>query len=319
MMRLSVITPAFNEEKNLPVFHDRLCAALKDLPGEWEWIVVDDHSSDRTFEVLKQLSERDARVRGERLARNIGSHLALVCGLERAKGDCAVVMAADLQDPPETLPELVEKWRRGSQVVWAVRAGRAGERARTRAFARAYYWLMRNIAGLKNMPETGADFFLVDRRVIDSLVRFREANASVLALLTWMGFRQDRILYTKEARLHGRSGWSLGKKVKLVIDSITSFSYLPIRVVSIMGFIVALLGFLYAVLVIVNPLAGRWISGSSSIMVVVVVMGGIQMMIMGILGEYLWRALDESRRRPRFIIEDETRPAGDETREANRP
>ncbi len=305
-MKLSIVTPAFNEEKNLPILYERLRLTLDKLCDNWEWIVVDDHSADGTYAVLRQIAERDARVRGVRLARNAGSHLALVCGLERARGDCAVVMASDLQDPPETIPELLEKWRSGAKVVWAVRAQREGEKATTVGFAKAYYWLMRHVAGFKDMPATGADFFLADRRVLDSLRQFREANVSMLALLSWMGFSQDQIRYTKEARLHGRSGWSLAKKIKLVIDSITSFTYFPIRAISITGFIVAFVGFLYAMFVIVNALAGSPSSGWSSLMVVVLVIGGLQMMMMGILGEYLWRALDESRRRPRFIVEDET-------------
>jgi polyisoprenyl-phosphate glycosyltransferase len=156
------------------------------------------------------------------------------------------------------------------------------------------------------MPSTGADFYLIDRRVRDAFCMFNEANVSILSLITWMGFRQAAIVYDKQARLYGTSGWNLEKKLKLVLDSVLSFSYLPIRLMSYAGVIVGLLGFLYAGFIIFNALTGSPASGWSSLMVIVLLLGGCQMVMMGILGEYLWRALDESRRRPRYLIEDST-------------
>jgi len=279
---------------------------LAGLNVAWEWIVVDDHSGDDTFGVIARIAQADDRVRGIRLARNSGSHTAITCGLQHAAGDCAVILAADLQDPPETLPALLDRWRAGAQVVWAVRARREGEAASTVGFARLYYLIMRRLVGIQEMPASGADFFLLDRRVLEAFGQFGESNVSIMALLTWMGFRQATITYDKQARLHGQSGWNLGKKLKLVVDSVTSFSYLPIRMMSIVGFIVAIIGFLYAGVVVVNALAGQPPQGWTSLMVVVLVVGGIQMLMMGVLGEYLWRALDEARRRPRYIVECET-------------
>ena len=306
---LSIVTPAFNESLNLPVLHGRLCEVLDGAKIDWEWLVVDDHSSDTTFDVLRQMAASDARVRGIRFARNSGSHAAITCGLHAVRGRCAAILAADLQDPPEVLPSLFDQWQKGGQVVWAVRNARAGEKASTVAFSRLYYWAMRRIAGLPQMPASGADFLLIDRRVVDAFRQFGEANVSLLALITWMGFRQRTIEYTKQARLHGRSGWNLEKKLKLVIDSVTSFTYLPIRLMSYVGFAVAFLGFAYALFVAWNAITGIPVTGWSSLMVVVLVLGGLQMLLMGILGEYLWRALDESRHRPRYLIEDVTSPA----------
>ena len=279
---------------------------LEGLGVPWEWVVVDDHSRDATFDVIRGIAAADPRVRGLRLSRNSGAHLALTCGLSACSGQCAVLVAADLQDPPETVLPLFEKWRAGAQVVWAVRAQREGEKASTLLFARVYYWIMRKVVGLREIPATGADFFLLDRRVIDAFRDFQESNISMLALITWMGFRQDHIEYVKQARLHGSSGWTLGKKLKLVVDSVTSFTYLPIRMMSYLGFCVALLGFLYAAFVAVHALSGQPIQGWSSLMVVVLIIGGFQMLLMGVLGEYIWRTLDETRRRPRFLIEDAT-------------
>jgi glycosyltransferase involved in cell wall biosynthesis len=302
-MLLTVVTPAYNESHNLPLLYDRLCDTLGGLDVHWEWVVVDDHSQDQTFEVVAELAQRDARIRSIRLSRNSGAHVAIACGLHHARGDCAVLMAADLQDPPEVVPELLARWRDGSEVVWAARNRREGESATTLGFARLYYFIMRRLVGMKEISATGADFLLVDRRVLDAFKQFRESNVSVLALVTWMGFRQTTIRYDKQPRMHGRSGWSLEKKLKLVVDSVTSFTYLPIRAMSYLGFVLALLGFAYALVVISRALRGYGVQGWSSLMVVVLVLGGIQMLMLGVLGEYLWRALDESRRRPRYLIE----------------
>lgn len=303
---VSVVTPAYNEADNLPVLYERLSQVLNALDVDWEWIVVDDHSDDETFAAVAGIVRHDPRVHAIRLARNFGSQTAETCGLHHAKGDCAVIMAADLQDPPETLPSLLAEWQRGAQVVWAGRARREGEKAWNIGFARLYYFVMRRFVGLKAMPAAGADFFLLDRRVLDAFLQFNESNVSILALIAWMGFHQVTITYDKQARLYGRSGWSLEKKLKLVLDSVTSFTYFPMRVMSYLGFVVALCGFFYASLVIISAFSGRAPEGWSSLMVVILVVSGLQMLMMGVLGEYLWRALDESRRRPRYLIEATT-------------
>ena len=300
---LSVVTPAYNEAENIPLFYGQLSNALKSSGVEWEWIVIDDHSSDDTFTTIADIASRDARVHAIRLAKNSGSHMAIICGLDHAKGHCAAIMAADLQDPPEVLPALLKNWFAGAQVVWAARARREGVKATTVGNSRLYYMLMRHIVGLKEMPPTGADFFLLDRQVLDAFLEFKESNVSIFALVSWMGFRQETITYDKQARFHGRSGWTLKKKLKLLVDSITSFTFLPVRVMSYVGFLFAFAGFVYAGLVIWNYFAGHPAPGWSSLMIVVLVVGGFQMLMMGVLGEYLWRALDESRRRPRYLIE----------------
>ncbi|MGE4279572.1 MAG: glycosyltransferase family 2 protein [Magnetospirillum sp.] len=302
-MKLSIVTPAYREARNLPVMYERLKAVCDTLDIDWEWVVVDDHSPDDTFGVIHDLSERDERVRGMRLARNFGSHAAISCGLAASLGDAAVIMAGDLQDPPETLPALLEKWRDGAQIVWAVRSKREGETASTLAFSRLYYWLMRHVAGLKDTPAMGADFFLMDRVAVDAFGQFGERNVSIVALVQWMGFQQAHIEYVKEARLHGVSGWSLSKKIKLVIDSMTSFSYLPIRAMSAIGVGVALIGFLYALYVLLAALVERSVPGYPSLMVALLILSGLQMVMLGVLGEYMWRNYDESRRRPRWLVE----------------
>lgn len=306
---LTIVTPAYNESRNLPVFYERLRNTLDPLHTSWEWVVVDDHSSDDTFIVASGLAGADGRIRAVRLARNFGSHLAVLCGLRLSRGQGIAVLAADLQDPPENLPVLVESWQSGADVVWAVRAVRQGERAPTLLFSRLFYWMMKRLVGIHEMPSMGADFFLLDRKVVDVLAHFRECNVSLVSLITWMGFRQSAVSYTKQARLHGHTGWTLAKKLKILVDSITAYSYFPIRGISYIGLVIALLGFLYATVIIINGLRGNPVIGWSSMMVVLLVIGGTQMVMMGVLGEYLWRALDESRGRPQYWIESETKNA----------
>jgi dolichol-phosphate mannosyltransferase len=297
---ISIVTPAFNEAANLPVLYERLVAAMRDVGGDWEWIVVDDHSRDETFAVIEALALRDARVRGFRLSRNSGSHVAITCGLHQVDADAAVMMAADLQDPPETLASMVARWRQGAQVVWATRRARPGDPTH-RGFAALYYWMMRRLVGMTEMPVRGADFFLVDRVVVDAFRRFSERNVSVLALITWLGFRQEYVEYDKQPRLSGQSGWTLSRKIKLVVDSITSFSGFPIRLCTYVGlmFVMCSLVLLSFAVALLPQLGG----GVLLVLSLIVGLAGFQLVAIGIVGEYVWRALEETRRRPSYLIE----------------
>lgn len=303
---VSIVTPAYNEKLNLPDLYTRLRSTMDDLTVKWEWIIVDDHSTDGTFSLIEDLAREDSRIRGIRFARNHGAHLALTCALHTATGDCAIGIAADLQDPPETIPALIEEWKNGAKVVWANRGERLGEKAGKLVMARAYYWIMRSVVGLKNMSSMGADFFLLDKQVLDNFCKYKEGNVSILALITWMGFHQTTINYTKHARAHGRSNWTLKKKLKLVVDSVTGFSFVPIRFMSYVGMIVALLGFFFSIYLVFHSITGSPPEGWTTILVVLLLIGGILMTMMGVLGEYLWRALDEVRNRPLYIVERQT-------------
>jgi dolichol-phosphate mannosyltransferase len=304
MPRISILTAFFNEETNLGLFKERVLAALKPLGGDYEVVLIDDHSTDGSPRQAREWVAEGPNVRYVRLSRNCGSHAAYSAGLARCTGDCAVLLAADLQDPPEMIPELLARWREGHDVVWATRTARAAESWRTRLFAGLYYRLMRRFA-LPEMPAGGADFLLLDRKVIDAYNAVPEKNTSFLAMILWLGFRQTSVGYVKQARHSGRSKWSLSRKVKLLIDSLVSFSYAPIRLASLTGVCVSLLGFLYALVVVVNALRGRPAEGWSSLMVVLLLVSGLQLLMLGVLGEYLWRAFDEARGRPRYVIEEE--------------
>ncbi|HMD60129.1 MAG TPA: glycosyltransferase family 2 protein [Opitutaceae bacterium] len=302
--RLSVVVAAFNEEGNLPVLYERLRALdWKALRLEPEFLFVDDHSRDRTAEVLAALAAADPRVKVLRLSRNFGSHKAFTAGLEHCSGDGAVILAADLQDPPETIPQLIGKWRNGARVVWATRDARQGESLATKLLSRLYYFLMRRFAEVEP-PRKGADFLLLDRRVIDELRAAPEKNTSLLSLIQWMGFEQAEITYTKAARHSGRSSWTMSKKLKLAVDSFVSFSYAPMRFASACGLLFAFSGFLYAAVIATRAIAfGSPVQGWASMMCVLLIVSGVQLVMLGILGEYLWRTFDETRGRPRYIVE----------------
>ncbi len=292
---LSIVTPAFNETANLDGLYERLVRSMEKISIDWEWLIVDDHSRDDTFGAIERLSGSDSRVRGIRLARNAGSHVAITCGLHHAEGDAAVVMAADLQDPPETLQAMIDAWRGDAQIVWAVR------RTRPSGFAALYYRIMRGVVGLREMPAHGADFFLVDRIVLDAFRRFPEGNVSVLALITWVGFRQVQIEYDKESRAGGQSGWTLARKLRLVMDSVAAFSDLPIRMCWYAGLAFFVAAFLLgggAVLLLPSVGAGLLL-----VLAVMIGLTGVQLLAVGVVGHYVWRALEEARRRPQYLIE----------------
>jgi dolichol-phosphate mannosyltransferase len=299
-VKLSIVTPAFNEAVNLPLLYDRIAATMARRNEEWEWIVVDDHSRDGTFGVVEELVLRDSRIRGIRLARNAGSHVAMTCGLHLASGDAAALLASDLQDPPELIAEMLDRWRAGAQVVWAVRRQRPGQ-AHHKAFAAVYYWIMRRLVGLAEMPARGADFFLIDRLVVDAFCKSADRNVSVFALITWLGFRQAHVEYDKQARAHGRSGWTFPRKAKLVIDSVVSFSDFPIRWCAYVGGGLLVL----ATLVGVSALFLLPSLGAGLLLVTALLLGlsGTQLLALSIVGQYAWRALDEARRRPAYSIE----------------
>ncbi len=301
---ISVIFPVFNEQDNLQELYQRLSSAVEKVEGyDFEFIFVDDCSADKTPEILKDLHSKDQRVKIIRFARNCGGHAALMAGLYSCKGDCAIALAADLQDPPELIFDLIANWKEGAKIVWAARLKRQGESFSVKIFSKFYYTLI-NVLTNVQMPSLGVDVFLADRIAIESLKSMPEKHSSIYMALAWLGFPQATIEYVKEARANGASKWSLSKKIKLMIDSILSFSHVLIRSMSIFGFVTALVGFAYAAWIVGKALLyGFAVQGWSSLMVAILVVGGIQMMMLGVLGEYLWRTFDESRRRPRFVIE----------------
>ncbi len=301
MPTLSVIISAYNEASNLPTLRQRLLDTLDKLEVAIEIVVVDDHSTDETQAIVDQWASEDGRVTSIRLSRNCGSHAAYSAGLRSCCGDLAVILAADLQDPPELIPRLIRESEAGFDMVWARRSTRHDGDRRGSVGSWVANWIFERT--LPNWPKGGVDFFLVNRAVIDAYKSIPEKHTSFVAVLLWMGFNQTVIEYEKECRLSGKSKWTLARKVRLFIDCIVAFSDFPIRMASYLGLATSLLGFIYASAVIVWRIAGEPVAGWASILVVVLVLGGVQLLVLGILGEYLWRTFDEARRRPGYIIE----------------
>jgi dolichol-phosphate mannosyltransferase len=304
---ISVVVPVYFNAESLPRLAERLRAIAATADFDLEAIFVDDGSGDDSWSRIEEITRSWPAARGLRLTRNFGSQMAIAAGLRDAGGDAAAVLSADLQEPPELLPEMVAAWRRGAITVLAVRKSRP-EGWTTRAAAGMYYRALRHLA-FSQMPASGFDCFLIGRDAIDFLADSREIHTSLPGLLLWAGFPAALVPYDRVARAHGESRWTLAKKLKYFIDAIISFSYAPLRWMSVAGAGLALLAFAYAVFLIVYKLLnGQPIQGWTSLMVAVAFFSGVQLVCFGILGEYLWRTLDAARSRRGFLVRGRTSP-----------
>lgn len=307
-MKISIVIPAYNEELNIKPAVLGVKDAMKHASVEdYEVIVMDDHSSDKTFDVVAGLG--GANVKCIRLSRRSGSHSALRAGLEIAGGDAVLCISGDGQDDPSCLIEMLEKWHKGAHVVWALRKSRKDESWHVRLPAGMFYRIMLWLSSVKsnNIDLSRADFFLLDRKVVDAVNSCPERNTSLFGLIAWMGFNQDCAEYVRRSRSSGRSKWTFRARFHLAKDWIVAFSGIPLKIMSLFGFCVALIGFLYGLYVIVNSFLAKPAPGWSSLMVAIFILGGVQMIMLGMMGEYLWRNLEESRRRPLYFIEDATK------------
>ncbi len=300
---ISVVVPMHNEEANVGPFYERVSTALTALGEPWEIVCVDDGSRDATIAALVALHERDPRVKVVRLSRNFGKEAALTAGLDHAAGDAVIPLDADLQDPPELIPELVAKWREGYDVVNATRRSRQGETWLKKATASAFY---RAIGGMTTIgiPRDTGDFRLLSRPAMEALKRLPERNRFMKGLFVWVGFRQASILYDRQPRHAGRSQWNYWRLWNLALDGITSFSSWPLRIWSYLGATIALFAFVYASFLIIRTLVfGVDVPGYASLMVVVLFVSGVQLIGLGVLGEYLGRVFDEVKSRPLYLVQ----------------
>ena len=304
-MKLSIVIPVYYNENNLyPLYDDIKKKVIDVINYDYEIVLVNDGSKDKSYEVMKSLSERDSHIKIISLSRNFGSHSAILCGLSRCTGDCAVVKAADLQEPTELILEMTESWKQGNNVVLAVRNGR-DEKLSQSLFANLYYALVRK-AALPSMPKGGFDVYLLDRKVIDVLMELDEKNSALTGQILWSGFRTGKVYYTRLAREIGKSRWTLKKKLKLVSDSLFSFSTLPITLVAGIGTLSFTGALVWAVLVLIFKILGLIeVSGWTTLFIFNLFSFGIIMLTLAILGSYLWRTFDASRNRPPFIVEEE--------------
>jgi polyisoprenyl-phosphate glycosyltransferase len=299
---LSVVAPMHNEEGTAAEFHSRVAAALDGVP--FELVLVDDGSKDATAEVLGELAARDARVKVVRLSRNFGHQPALTAGLDHASGDVVVMMDGDLQDPPETVTAMLERWREGADVVYAVREARAGETRFKLWTASAFYRIFRRVANIDFEPDAG-DFRLMDRRALDALLAMPERNRFLRGMTVWVGFTQTAVRYRRDPRYAGETKFSLARMLKFSFDAISSFSQAPLQVAMVLGFIISAFAIFVAIpLTIVARYTDQFVPGIPSTLVVVLLLGGIQLITVGIIGEYVARIYDEVKRRPLYVVRD---------------
>ena len=305
MSRVSIVVPVFHNAPSLPDLLARLQALASRHPRDaFRFILVEDGSRDDSFQVLLALAKAEPRVTVLKLSRNFGSNAALLAGLAEADGDAVATISADLQDPPETIDAMLAHWRAGKKVVLAAREDRDDPPA-TAFLADVFYRLFRRYA-IATMPDGGFDFFVVDRTVRDLLLGIQESNAYLMGLVLWLGFDPAVVRFRRVAREphYGTSMWGFGRKLKYFIDSFVAFSYVPIRAASLLGLLVSATGLLYALFIVFAHFAlDLKVQGWASLMIVLLVVSGAQLLVMGMIGEYLWRNLDETRRRPRYVVE----------------
>jgi glycosyltransferase involved in cell wall biosynthesis len=299
---ISVVVPAYNEAAGLDIFHRRLLRALAALES-WEVLYVNDGSTDSTLAIMEAAQRSDDRVAVLSLSRNFGKETAITAGLDHAAGDAVVVIDADLQDPPELIPDLIEMWRAGFDMVYAKRRSRAGESWLKRGTSRLFYLLMQHTGDLK-MPEDTGDFRLMSRRVVDAVLRLREQHRFMKGLFAWVGYPTTFVLYDRDPRCSGVSKWSYWKLWNLALEGITSFTVMPLKVATYAGLGVALLSVVYAAEVMVKTMfIGNPVAGYPSLMTVVLFLGGVQLMFLGVIGEYLGRVFNETKQRPLYLVE----------------
>ncbi len=303
MKTFSIVVPIYFNALNIPHLIPRLQKLQEALPEyRLEFIFVDDGSGDNSFQLLAEAHKQDNRMKIIKLSRNFGSMAAIQAGLSYATGDCAGVIAADLQDPPELFAEMIREWERGKKVVLALREGRK-DAALQSVFSSTYYYLLRRFA-IADYPRGGFDMVLIDRQIVEELRSITEKNTNIMSLIFWLGYDRGSVSYVRQQREAGTSRWTVAKKVKLFIDTFINFSYAPIRFISGIGLVTAVMSFAYGMLVILLRCFGIIsVPGWTILVVILTFLLGLIMIMLGIIGEYLWRILDESRKRPPYIID----------------
>ncbi len=303
--RFSVVGPVYNEEVLISQFYQRVHDAMETLGEPWEVILVNDGSTDRTPEILDDLYAQDPEhVVVVHFARNFGHQIAITAGMDHARGEAVTVIDTDLQDPPEVILDLIEKWRDGYDVVYAVRTEREGETWFKLVTARLFYRLIQSLTDV-TIPMEAGDFRLLDRKVVEVMCQMREKHRFVRAMVSWVGFRQIGVPYRRSARAAGETKYSFPKMLRLALDAITGFSFLPLKLATWTGIVFALAGFVLALVLLILRLDGRApLAGQGLTASLVLFGGGVQLWIMGVLGEYIGRIYDEIRKRPLYTVRD---------------
>ena len=308
---LSVALPVFNEEENLPELRSRLTQALDACGRSWEVVFVDDGSRDRSFELMTEYAREDPRFRAVRFSRNFGHQMALTAGVDHARGRIVAVMDADLQDPPELLGEMLKRIDEGYEVVYAQRVQREGETLFKKGTAHLFYRLMRRWTHV-DIPVDVGDFRLMGPRAVKAFRSLRERHRFIRGMTAWIGFRQIGVPYVRPPRTRGETKWPLRKMLRFAVDGLTSFSYVPLQLATWLGFLVALFALLYIVVVLLLKVLGINVPGWTTMMIFILLLGGVQLMMMGVLGEYLGRIYEEIKGRPLYLVSEVVGEDGDE-------
>lgn len=302
---VSILIPAYNEQEVLPLLFDRLGNLAKNTPAyDFEFCFVNDGSSDSTLEIIKKHAVNDTRVSYVNLSRNFGKEVAMLAGFDHVRGDAMVIIDADLQDPPELIPEMISYWEEGYDDVFARRRSRKGESLAKKKTSALYYKVLQNSTVIPIQIDTG-DFRLLSRRCIEALKEFRESERYTKGMFSWIGFKKKEIMYDRDPRVAGQTKWSYPKLLNLAIDGITSFTTAPLRVSAYAGVFVSFAAFIYIVYLLVRPFFGvPTVPGYSSTLAVILFLGGIQLLSLGIIGEYIGRIFNETKRRPIYFVEE---------------
>ena len=301
---LTIVVPIYNEEANLPLLHDRLHAAAQKITEDYELIFVNDGSRDRSLELLRAFARKDPRNHYLSFSRNFGHQVAVMAGISHSRGAATVTIDGDLQDPPELIPELWRKYQEGCKVVYAQRRKRAGEHPLRNLAIRIFYRLLRKLTRI-NIPVDTGDFRLMDRCVVDTLKEMGEQHKFLRGQVAWVGFRQEPVFYDRDPRFGGKSNYGVGKLVRLALDGVTAFSNLPLRLASLLGFVVSAVSFLLILYALYSKFVQRnLITGWASLMVSTMFIGGVQLLSLGIIGEYISRINSDVRKRPLYVLEE---------------
>lgn len=303
-MFISIVVPLYNESGNLTRLCDELAGVLQELTDHYEIILVDDGSNDDSFQIIRNLHLQDKRIRGYSLSRNFGHQVALLAGMEKAQGEVIITMDADLQHPPSVIPQMVDQYKQGFQMVNTTRIDKGNIGWFKKRTSRFFYQFINKLAEVR-IAEASSDFRLMDRRVLNAFLQFREKSRFTRGLVSWMGFRQAFVSYESPARFSGKSKYTLRKMLYFALDGITSFSAKPLRISGYLGLVVFLLGIVYSIYATIRFITGTTVPGWTSLLISILLIGGIQLLAVGILGEYIARIFNESKSRPIYFIKDE--------------
>ena len=305
MKTITLLIPVYNEESVLPQLFKRLDEFTKNTPNyQFEFLFINDGSTDKSFSIIAEQSKRDSRISYINLSRNFGKEIAMIAGIDHVKSDALVIIDADLQDPPELIQEMISYWEDGYDDVYARRNNRQGETWLKKKTSQWYYRILQKSTNIPIQVDTG-DFRLLDRRCIEALQKFRESQRNTKAIFSWIGYKKKEIFYDRDPRLSGQTKWNYRKLLNLAIDGITSFTTAPLRMATIFGFIISLIAFIWIIYLLVRPLFGVSTgAGYSSLMAVILFLGGVQLLSLGIIGEYIGRIFIETKNRPLYLIEE---------------